>query len=67
MIPAGLILALIQNVGLPELERWLHARHAAGEPVDEGAILALLQKDADEGIASGEAWLAAHPVTPPSA
>ncbi len=60
MNPA-LIAALIQEVAIPELMAWLKSKQAAGEPIDDAAILAKLNMDADAVIAKGNAWLAAHP------
>ena len=59
----SLLLALITQVAIPELQRWLAAKHAAGEVIDDAAIVAKLGVDADAGIAIGEAWLAAHPAS----
>ena len=58
--PAFLI-ALIQNIAVPELVAWLHSRHNAGQPIDDAAILAKLGVDADGGIALFDAWVATHP------
>ena len=60
MNPA-LLIALIQNIAVPEIVAWLHARHEAGQPLDDAAILAKLGVDADGGIALFKAWKAAHP------
>ncbi len=57
-----LIATLIQTVAIPELLRWLNSKRAAGEVIDDAAILAKLGLDADAGIALGKAWLDAHPV-----
>ena len=61
MLSPALLIALIQNLAIPELVAWLHSRHNAGQPLDDAAILAKLGVDADGGIALFEAWLAAHP------
>lgn len=63
MNPA-LLAALINEVALPELTRWLTGLHQAGETVTEAAIVQKLLADTDIGIRLGEAWLAAHPVMP---
>jgi hypothetical protein len=60
MTPA-LIIALIEQVGIPELMAWLKSRHDAGQTIDDAAILEKLQMDTAEGIRIGQAWLDAHP------
>lgn len=60
MNPA-LIAALIHNIALPEILAWLRSRKDSGQIITDADIIAKLQLDADEGIAIGEAWLAAHP------
>lgn len=60
MDPA-LIAALIQNVAIPELLSWLKSRQESGQPIDDAAILAKLNADADAVIAKGRAYLDAHP------
>ena len=60
MNPA-LLIALIQNIAIPEITAWLRSRHANGQTVDDAAILEKLQLDADAGIAVGEDWLRNHP------
>lgn len=62
MNPA-LIAALIHNIALPEILAWLRSRKDSGQIITDADIIAKLQLDADEGIAVGEAWLAAHPKT----
>lgn len=62
MNPA-LLIALLQQVAVPEIQAWLKSRHDAGEPIDDAAIIDKLGMDADAGIALGEAWLTAHPAT----
>jgi len=63
MTPA-LLIALIEQVGIPELMAWLKSRHDAGQVVDDAAILAKLQTDTATGIAMAQTWLDAHPDTP---
>lgn len=60
-----LLAALIQQIAIPELMAWLKAKHAANEPIDDAAIFAKLNQDADAVIADGTAWLAAHPPPTP--
>lgn len=59
MNPA-LVVALLQQVAIPELLAWLKSRHEAGQPLDDAAILEKLGLDADAGIAAGQAWLDQH-------
>ena len=56
-----LLAALINNVGIPELTRWLADLHSQGRTVTEADALAKLGLDADSGNAAGLAFLAAHP------
>lgn len=56
-----LIAALIQQVAIPELVNWLKSRSAAGQQIDDAAILARLQMDVAQGNAIGQAWLDSHP------
>jgi hypothetical protein len=56
----ALIAALIQQVAIPELLSWLKSRQAAGQTIDDAAIIAKLGSDADAIIATGQAWLDAH-------
>jgi hypothetical protein len=60
-MPPLLLAALIDQVAIPELARWLAGLHAEGRPVTEEEALAKLKLDADEGDAAGRAFLAAHP------
>lgn len=57
-VSPALIAALIHQVALPEILAWLKSRQ--GNTITDADILAKLQKDTAEGIAIGEAWLAAH-------
>lgn len=60
----ALLLALINDVALPELAAWLRARHAAGaSTITDADVLAKLATDTDFIITAGNAWLAAHPPT----
>lgn len=56
-----LLAALVNNVGVPELARWLAELHAEGRTVTEAEALAKLGMDADAGNAAGLAFLASHP------
>lgn len=58
---AAILAALISQIGVPELLRWLASLHAEGKVVTEADALAKLGMDVDEGNAAGEAFLAAHP------
>ena len=53
--------ALINQVAVPELARWLSDLHASGQVVTEAAALEKLGLDAESGDAAGLAFLAAHP------
>jgi hypothetical protein len=55
-----LFAALIQQVAIPELLSWLKRKQAGGEVIDDAAILAKLNMDADAVIAKGRAWLDAQ-------
>lgn len=57
-----LLVTLLQTFAIPELLRWIKSRQADGDPIDDAAILAKLGMDADAGIATGKAWLDAHPL-----
>lgn len=58
--------ALLNQVAVPELVRWLASLHAQGKLVTEAEALAKLQMDVDDGNAAGYAALAQHPpVVPP--
>ena len=61
MNPA-LLIALIEQVAVPELKAWLAARSAAGQTVTDADIIAKLAADTNLGEQIGKAWLAAHPV-----
>lgn len=64
MNPA-LLAALLQQIIIPEVVAVIRAHHnATGQLPTDAEVLAALGADADKGIAIGEAWLAAHPVTP---
>jgi hypothetical protein len=56
----ALLVALIQNLAIPELMTWLKSRQEAGDTIDDAAILEKLKVDTDEGIRIGQAWLDAH-------
>jgi hypothetical protein len=63
MNPA-LLLALINEIALPELSAWLRARHAAGQSVTDADVIQKLVTDTNIGEQIGKDWLASHPVTP---
>lgn len=56
-----LLAALISQIGIPELVRWLAELHADNQVVTEDAALHKLDMDVDEGNAAGVAFLASHP------
>ena len=60
---AALLLALLNEIALPELTAWLRARHAAGQTVTDADVIAKLVTDTNIGEQIGLAWLAAHPPT----
>jgi hypothetical protein len=64
---AALIAVLINTIGIPELTTWLRGLHASGTPVTDAVILQKLITDTNFIESVGNAWLAAHPVTPPPA
>jgi len=53
-----LLAALISQVGIPELTRWLAQLHADGKVVSEAEALAKLNLDVEAGNAAGRAFLA---------
>lgn len=56
-----LLIALIQQVLIPEIAIVFRAHANAGlPPPTEAQVLAALGADADKGITVGQAWLAAH-------
>jgi len=58
-----LLAALISQIGIPELARWLSELHAAGKTVTEAEARAKLAMDIDAGDAAGLAFLASHPAS----
>jgi len=60
MNPA-LLIALIEQIAIPELRAWLVARSSAGQTVTDADVIAKLASDTDLGAQIGKAWLAAHP------
>lgn len=54
-----LLAALINEIAIPELTRWLRSRN--GTPLTDADVIAKLVTDTDFGVKVGEAWLAAHP------
>ena len=59
-MPPLLLAALIQQIAMPELIRWLSAMHKEGRIVTEAEALAKLGMDVDTGNEVGRAALAAH-------
>jgi hypothetical protein len=56
-----LLAALITQVGIPELVRWLADLHSQGVTVvSEADALAKLGMDVDDGNAAGQAAIDAH-------
>ncbi len=53
--------ALINQIALPELGRWLAQLNTEGRIVTEAEALAKLGLDVDAGNAAGAAFLATHP------
>ena len=64
MNPA-LLLALVNEIALPELTAWLRSRHAAGQTVTDADVIQKLVTDTNIGEQIGLAWLAAHPPATP--
>jgi hypothetical protein len=60
------VAALVNQVALPELTRWLAELHAEGRVVSEAEALSKLGLDVDGGNAAGLAFLQSHPVVPKS-
>lgn len=60
-MPPLLLAALISQVGVPELARWLAELHSEGKVVTEAEALAKLELDVDTGNALGLTFLQAHP------
>jgi hypothetical protein len=50
-------LALLKEIAVPELQRWLSQLHAEGRIVTEEEAMAKLNRDADDVIAVGKAFL----------
>lgn len=57
-----LLAALINQIAIPELMRWLAEMHQNGQTLDDAAMLAKLEADAKAGITKGEQWLREHPL-----
>ena len=53
--------ALITNVGVPELARWLASLHAEGKMVTQELAEQKLAEHVSDGDAAGVAFLASHP------
>lgn len=60
---ALLFAALINQVAVPELTRWLQGLHASGTPLTDAVIIQKLASDTNLGEQIGLAWLASHPNT----
>lgn len=60
MNPA-LLIALINQIAVPELTSWLRSRHAAGQGLTDADVIQKLVTDTNLGEQIGEAWLSAHP------
>jgi hypothetical protein len=56
-----LLIALIEQIGIPELKTWLASMSAAGKTVTDADVIAKLATDTNLGEQIGAAWLAAHP------
>jgi len=57
----GLIVALINQVVVPEILEIVRRRQAAGQTITDAEIIAELANRAQAVIAQGQAWLDAHP------
>ena len=62
MTPA-LLIALLQQIAIPELMAWLKSRHDAGQVIDDDAIIEKLHMDAAEVMGIALQWLKEHPPT----
>jgi len=51
------LLALLKEIAVPELQRWLSQLHAEGRVVTEEEALAKLDRDVDEANAVGRSFL----------
>ena len=61
-IDKNLLTALLQQVVIPEVLAVIRAHHnATGQMPTDAQVIAALGQDADKGIATGQAWLDAHP------
>ena len=60
MNPA-LIIALLQQLIVPEILEIVRRRQAANQPIDDTSIIEELHLRAAAVIAKGESWLATHP------
>ena len=58
---ASLLIALIEQIGIPELKIWLASMSAAGKTVTDADVIAKLATDTNLGEQIGAAWLALHP------
>ncbi len=55
-----IIAALINNIAIPEIGRWLAELHAEGRVVTEEEALRKLALDVDAGNQAGRAFLDSH-------
>ena len=56
-----LLAALINEIAIPELTRWLKSLHDSQTTLTDDLIIQKLAADTALGISIGETWLAAHP------
>lgn len=60
-----LLAALINQVAIPELTRWLASLHTSATPMTDAVIIQKLATDTNLGETIGNAWLASHPIGTP--
>jgi hypothetical protein len=56
-----LIIALIQQIIVPEVAEIIRRRQAANLPITDADIMAELAQRMTDVVSTGTAWLAAHP------
>lgn len=59
-VTGPILAALISNVAIPELLRWLANRKNPNTLITEAEALEKLNMNADAGIKNGTEWLNAH-------
>ena len=59
---AALLIAAIEQIGLPELKTWLASRAAAGQTVTDADVIAKLTTDTNLGEYIGNLWLKNNPI-----